>query len=46
VFSAVMGPALRLLGVAPDTTLSVPADEAPGPVLGRPRPAVHAVARR
>jgi cell division protein FtsI (penicillin-binding protein 3) len=31
VFSAVMGPALRLLGVAPDTTAGVPADEAPAP---------------
>jgi cell division protein FtsI (penicillin-binding protein 3) len=46
VFSAVMGPSLRLLGVAPDTAVGVPADEAPGPVLGRPRPGVHTVARR
>src|SRR5580698_11646986 len=38
VFSAVMGPALRLLGVAPE--------EAPGPVHARPRPGVRAVASR
>ena len=31
VFSAVMGPALRLLGVAPDATAGVPADEEPAP---------------
>jgi cell division protein FtsI (penicillin-binding protein 3) len=46
VFSAVMGPALRLLGVAPDATVGVPADEAPGPVRVRPHPGVHTVARR
>jgi cell division protein FtsI (penicillin-binding protein 3) len=46
VFSAVMGPALRLLGVAPDTTVGVPAEEAPGPVHARPRPGVRAVASR
>ena len=46
VFSAVMGPSLRLLGVAPDTAVGVPADEAPGPLPGRPRPGVHSVARR
>jgi cell division protein FtsI (penicillin-binding protein 3) len=46
VFSAVMGPALRLLGVAPDTTVGVPAEEAPGPVHARPHPGVHAVASR
>jgi len=36
VFSAVMGPALRLLGVAPDAAVGVPADEAPGPLPARP----------
>jgi cell division protein FtsI (penicillin-binding protein 3) len=46
VFSAVMGPALRLLGVAPDTTPGVPADEAPAPLPAHPRPATHTVARR
>jgi cell division protein FtsI (penicillin-binding protein 3) len=46
VFSAVMGPALRLLGVAPDTTPGVPADEAPAPVPVHPRPGTHTVARR
>ena len=46
VFSAVMGPALRLLGVAPDTTVGVPADEAPAPMPAHPHPGVHAVARR
>ncbi|HEV2702691.1 MAG TPA: penicillin-binding transpeptidase domain-containing protein [Steroidobacteraceae bacterium] len=46
VFSAVMGPALRLLGVAPDTTPGVPADEAPAPLPMRPHPGTHTVARR
>ncbi len=46
VFSAVMGPALRLLGVAPDTTPGVPADEAPAPLPAHPHPATHTVARR
>jgi cell division protein FtsI (penicillin-binding protein 3) len=46
VFSAVMGPALRLLGVAPDTTPGVPADEAPAPMPVRPHPGTHTVARR
>jgi cell division protein FtsI (penicillin-binding protein 3) len=46
VFSSVMGPALRLLGVAPDTTVGVPADEAPGPMPVRPHPGTHTVARR
>jgi cell division protein FtsI (penicillin-binding protein 3) len=46
VFSAVMGPALRLLGVAPDTTPGVPADEAPATLPAHPRPATHTVARR
>ncbi len=46
VFSAVMGPALRLLGVAPDTTPGVPADEAPAPLPVRPHPGTHTVARR
>jgi cell division protein FtsI (penicillin-binding protein 3) len=46
VFSAVMGPALRLLGVAPDTTPGVPADEAPAPVPAHPHPGTHTVARR
>jgi cell division protein FtsI (penicillin-binding protein 3) len=44
VFSAVMGPALRLLGVAPDTTPGVPADEAPAPLPAHP--GTHTVARR
>ncbi|HEY6458460.1 MAG TPA: penicillin-binding transpeptidase domain-containing protein [Steroidobacteraceae bacterium] len=47
VFSAVMGPALRLLGVAPDAALGVPADEAPSPLPARrPLPGVRTVARR
>jgi cell division protein FtsI (penicillin-binding protein 3) len=46
VFSAVMGPALRLLGVAPDTTPGVPADEAPAPLPAAPHPGTHTVARR
>jgi cell division protein FtsI (penicillin-binding protein 3) len=46
VFSSVMGPALRLLGVAPDMPVVVPVDEVPGPVFKRPHPAVRAVARR
>lgn len=46
VFSAVMGPALRLLGVAPDVTIGVPADEAPGPTRVRPHPGTHTVAQR
>ncbi len=46
VFSAVMGPALRLLGVAPDTTPGVPADEAPAPLPLHPHPGTHTVARR
>jgi cell division protein FtsI (penicillin-binding protein 3) len=46
VFSAVMGPALRLLGVAPDATAGVPAEEAPAPLPARPHPAIRAVARR
>jgi cell division protein FtsI (penicillin-binding protein 3) len=46
VFSSVVGPALRLLGVAPDATVGVPADEAPGPLPMRPHPGVHTVARR
>ncbi|HTC51253.1 MAG TPA: penicillin-binding transpeptidase domain-containing protein [Steroidobacteraceae bacterium] len=46
VFSAVMGPALRLLGVAPDTTPGVPADEAPAPLPAHPHPGTHTVARR
>ena len=46
VFSAVMGPALRLLGVAPDTTPGVPADEAPAPLRAHPHPGTHTVARR
>ena len=46
VFSAVMGPALRLLGVAPDTTVGAPADEIPGPLPTRPHPGTHTVARR
>ena len=46
VFSAVMGPALRLLGVAPDATVGVPADEAPAPLPARPHPGIHTVARR
>jgi cell division protein FtsI (penicillin-binding protein 3) len=46
VFSSVVGPALRLLGVAPDATVGVPADEAPGPLPMRPHPGVHTVVRR
>ena len=46
VFSAVIGPALRLLGVAPDTTLGEPADEAPGPLRTHPHPGVRTMARR
>jgi cell division protein FtsI (penicillin-binding protein 3) len=46
VFSAVMGPALRLLGVAPDTTPGVPADEVPAPLPVRPHPGTHTVAQR
>jgi cell division protein FtsI (penicillin-binding protein 3) len=46
VFSAVMGPALRLLGVAPDVTIGVPADELPGPLPSHVRPGTHTVAQR
>ena len=46
VFSAVVGPALRLLGVAPDATAGVPADELPEPLRHRPHPGVRTVARR
>jgi cell division protein FtsI (penicillin-binding protein 3) len=46
VFSAVMGPALRLLGVAPDTGLDVPTDEAPSRLPMRPHPGARAVASR
>ena len=46
VFSAVMGPALRLLGVAPDTGLDVPADDAPLRLPRRPHPGARAVASR
>ena len=46
VFSSVMGPALRLLGVAPDATVGVPADEVPAPLRARPHPGTHTVARR
>ena len=45
VFSAVMGPALRLLGVAPDTGLQ-PGDEAPSRLPTRPHPGVRTVASR
>jgi hypothetical protein len=41
-----MGPALRLLGVAPDTTAGVPADEAPAPSPAPPHPGTRTVARR
>lgn len=46
VFSAVIGPALRLLGVAPDTTLAAPEDETPAPLHTRPHPGVRTMARR
>ena len=46
VFSAVLGSALRLLGVPPDEQVSVPADEAPGPLRGTPRPGTQTVARQ
>ncbi|HTY94644.1 MAG TPA: penicillin-binding transpeptidase domain-containing protein [Steroidobacteraceae bacterium] len=46
VFSAVMGPALRLLGVAPDATPAVPADEAPAPLPAPPHPGERTVASR
>jgi cell division protein FtsI (penicillin-binding protein 3) len=45
VFSAVIGRALRLLGVPPDEPVSVPADEAPGPLRGPPHPGTQAVAK-
>jgi len=46
VFSSVMGPALRLLGVAPDTIPSVPAEDAPAPLRAVPHPGTHTVAQR
>jgi cell division protein FtsI (penicillin-binding protein 3) len=46
VFSAVVGPALRLLGVAPDTTPGQPADETTAPLPSRPHLATHTVAKR
>ena len=46
VFAAVMGSALRLLGVPPDEQVSVPADLAPGPLRGTPHPGTQAVASR
>jgi cell division protein FtsI (penicillin-binding protein 3) len=47
VFSAVMGPALRLLGVAPDAAPGVPGDEGPSPLPARrPHPELRTVARR
>ena len=46
VFSAVLGPALRLLGVAPDAAVGVPADEVPGPLPPHPHPALRTVAQR
>ncbi len=46
VFSAVMGPALRLLGVAPDTTVGVPADEEPSPSQRPPHQDIRPVARQ
>jgi cell division protein FtsI (penicillin-binding protein 3) len=46
VFSAVMGPALRLLGVAPDAAPGVPADEASPLPARRLHPGVRTVARR
>jgi cell division protein FtsI (penicillin-binding protein 3) len=46
VFSSVVGPALRLLGVAPDAAAGVPADEAPAPLRTRPHPGVRTMAQR
>ena len=46
VFSAVLGSALRLMGVPPDEEVSVPADEAPGPLRTTPHPGTQAVAKR
>jgi cell division protein FtsI (penicillin-binding protein 3) len=46
VFSAVIGPALRLLGVAPDAAVGVPADEVPAPLPKHVHPKVPAVAQR